>query len=142
MCVAASGHSARDIWMTFTVSTCQVSGFTRSVTRRYLPRSNALRVSHRVLTATRRRRATMSPFRRHVDSCPCRRQPWMVHAHERLDRVSSTRNKFLYPPPLSVAYTCVPYEWNWSQDVEKRYSRPCTELVYAYQCRSGHSCGF
>lgn len=34
MCVAASGRSAPDIWLTFTVSTCQVTGFTRSVTRR------------------------------------------------------------------------------------------------------------
>ena len=37
----------RDIWMTFTVSTCQVSGFTRSVTRMYLLCFNALRVLHR-----------------------------------------------------------------------------------------------
>ena len=36
-----------------------------SVTRRYLPRSNALRVSHRVLMGPWRRRATRVPSRRH-----------------------------------------------------------------------------
>ena len=33
---ASVKHSANDISSTFTVSTCQVSGFTRSVTRMYL----------------------------------------------------------------------------------------------------------
>ena len=31
MCVVAAGRSVPDIWFTFTVSTCQVSGFTVSV---------------------------------------------------------------------------------------------------------------
>ena len=60
MCVPAAGRSAPDIWLTFTVSTCQVTGFARSVTRMYRLCFSALRVSHRVLTATRPHSATVS----------------------------------------------------------------------------------
>ena len=49
-CVAAEGHSPRDSSSTFTGSTRRAPGFTKRVTRMYLPRSSALRASHRVWT--------------------------------------------------------------------------------------------
>ena len=51
-CVAAEGHSPRDISSTFTGSTRRAPGFTKRVTRMYLPRSSALRASHRFWTGT------------------------------------------------------------------------------------------
>ena len=101
-CVLAGRHSPRTIWSTLPARRVDLRGFTSGARYavEYLPRSNASRVSHRVLTAgqpTRRRCATMSPSRRH-GRAPCGRQPWRVHAHGRLSGIARCQKHFLLHP--------------------------------------------
>ena len=51
-CVTAGGHSPRDICSTLPARRAGRQRFAMSVGRRYMPRSSALRVRHRVLTGT------------------------------------------------------------------------------------------
>ena len=60
-CLLAGRHSSRDIFSTLPARRADLRGFARSVTRMYRLCSNASCVSHRVLTATRPRSATVSP---------------------------------------------------------------------------------
>ena len=64
-CVRATRASARDICSTLPARRVDLSRFTRSVGRMYPLSSNASCVSHRFFSATGRRRAAMSPSRRH-----------------------------------------------------------------------------
>ena len=66
-CVLAGRHRSRAIWSTLSPRRANLRRFTRSnVGRRYnLPRSNALRVSHRTWTGTRTRRVCELPSGRH-----------------------------------------------------------------------------
>ena len=69
-CVLAGGRSSRDTLSTLPARRADLRGFARSVTRRYPLSSNASCVSHRVFSATGRRRAAMSPSRRHGRALP------------------------------------------------------------------------
>jgi len=64
-CVLAGRHSPLAIWSTLPARRVDLRGFTRSVGRRYLPRSNASRVSHRTWTGPRTRRVCEDPSGRH-----------------------------------------------------------------------------
>ena len=64
-CVLAGRHRSRAIWSTLSARRANLRRFTRSVGRRYPPRSNALRVSHRTWTGTRTRRVCQFPSGRH-----------------------------------------------------------------------------
>ena len=64
-CVLVGGRSSRDILSTLPARRTDLRGFAMSVTRMYRLCSNASCVSHRVFSATGRRRAAMSPSRRH-----------------------------------------------------------------------------
>jgi hypothetical protein len=60
-CVLAGGRSSRDILSTLPARRTDLRGFAMSVTRMYRLCSNASCVTHRVLTGTRPRSATVSP---------------------------------------------------------------------------------
>ena len=64
-CVRATRASARDICSTLPARRVDLRGFTRRFTRWYLPRSNALRVSHRTWMGACRRCVCMRPSGRH-----------------------------------------------------------------------------
>ena len=91
-CVLAGRHNPRTIWSTLPARRVNLRGFTRSVMRMYLPRSNALRASHRTWTGPRTQRVCEVYARSHLVGTvvPCRRQPWRVHAHGRLSAIART----------------------------------------------------
>ena len=69
-CVAPIRHSAHDICSTLPARCADLRRFTRSFARMYLLSSNASRVSHRVLTGSRRRCVCVTPSSRHGRGVP------------------------------------------------------------------------
>ena len=69
-CVRATRASARDMCSTLPARRVDLRGFASAVGRMYLLCFNASCFSHRVWTATWRRRATMSPSGRHGHAVP------------------------------------------------------------------------
>ena len=69
-CVVSVRHSTRDMCSTLPARCADLRGFTRRSTRMYLLCSNASRISHRVLTGSRRQRVCVTPSSRHGCAVP------------------------------------------------------------------------
>ena len=100
-CVLAGRHSPRTIWSTLPARRVDLRGFTRSVTRWYLPRSNALRVSHRTWTGPRTRRVCEGPSGRHgravSEAAVAGTRAWTAVGHREVPKKVPTGPAHLFP---------------------------------------------